>query len=489
MLIIIVGVIVVLLLLALIMFAIIYKRCPSDKILVVYGMIGGDQSALTIHGGGKLVWPIIQDYQYLDLTPLPIEIRLEGALSQQNIRVNTPATFTVGISTEHAVIQNAAERLLALRLEEIEELARDIIFGQMRVVIATMPIEDINTDREKLVDNITESLEVELSKVGLRLINVNIQDVTDESGYIDALGQQAAARAINDAKVQVAQRERDGEIGRAEAEREQRIQVAAANATATEGENSAEVTVANSNSNRRQAEAEAERAATAAERVTVARAEEEAYQAEETAEKQRAEREKASQYADIVVPAEIEREKVRTLADAEADRIRRIAQGEADGQRAKMEAEALGLLAQLTKRAEGIGEMVTKAGGTPELASLLMVTEQLPKLVEEQVKAISNLKIDQITVWDSAGGSKSGRGNSTADFLSGLAGSLPPIHKLTENVGIKLPAFLGAIGESSEESDDSNEFLNSVNQIANRLSAIENELTNSTEQDGSSENH
>ena len=153
----------------------------------------------------------------------------------------------------------------------------------MRVVIATMPIEDINTDREKLVDNITESLEVELSKVGLRLINVNIQDVTDESGYIDALGQQAAARAINDAKVQVAQRERDGEIGRAEAEREQRIQVAAANATATEGENSAEVTVANSNSNRRQAEAEAERAATAAERVTVARAEEEAYQAEETA--------------------------------------------------------------------------------------------------------------------------------------------------------------------------------------------------------------
>ena len=270
MLIIIVGVLVALLLITLIMFAIIYKRCPSDKILVVYGMIGGDQSALTIHGGGKLVWPIIQDYQYLDLTPLPIEIRLEGALSQQNIRVNTPATFTVGISTEHEVIQNAAERLLALRLEEIEELARDIIFGQMRVVIATMPIEDINTDREKLVDNITESLEVELSKVGLRLINVNIQDVTDESGYIDALGQQAAARAINDAKVQVAQRERDGEIGRAEAEREQRIQVAAANATATEGENSAEVTVANSNSNRRQAEAEAERAANAAERVTVA---------------------------------------------------------------------------------------------------------------------------------------------------------------------------------------------------------------------------
>ncbi len=473
----IVVVVVVVLLFALFLFAGIYKRCPSDKILVVYGMIGGDRSALTIHGGGKLVWPIIQSHQYLDLTPLPIEIKLEGALSQQNIRVNTPATFTVGISTDEMVIQNAAERLLALGLQEIEELARDIIFGQMRVVIATMPIEDINTDREKLVDNITESLEVELSKVGLRLINVNIQDVTDESGYIDALGQQAAARAINDAKVQVAERERDGEIGRAEAEREQRIQVAAANATATEGENSAGVIVAKSQSDRRQAEAEAERAANAAERVTVARAEEEAYQAEENAEKQRAEREKASQYADIVVPAEIEREKVRTLADAEADRIRLIKQGEADGKRAVMEAEALGLLAQLTKRAEGIGEMVEKAGGTPELASLLMITEQLPNLVETQVKAISNLKIDQITVWDSAGGSKSGNGNSTANFLSGLAGALPPIHKLTENVGIKLPEFLGSISEPSDGSEKSGEFLESVDTIVTRLSEIENELT------------
>ncbi len=485
MLIILIAVVVAILLLLLIFFALIYKRCPSDKILVVYGMIGGTESALCIHGGGKLVWPIIQDYQYLDLTPLPIEIRLEGALSQQNIRVNTPATFTVGISTEQAVIQNAAERLLALRLEEIEELARDIIFGQMRVVIATMPIEQINTDREQLVDNITESVEVELQKVGLRLINVNIQDVTDESGYIDALGQEAAARAVNDAKVQVAQRQRDGEIGAAEAQREQRVQVAAANATATEGENTAQVTIANSDSNRRQSEAEAERAAIAAERVTTARAEEEAYKAEEIAEKQRADREKASQYADIVVPAEIEREKVRTLADAEADRIRRIAQGEADGQLSIMEAEALGLLAQLTKRAEGIGEMVANAGGTPELASLLMVTEQLPKLVEEQVKAISNLKIDQVTVWDPAGG-KSGGNNSTANFLSSLAGSLPPLHKLTENVGIKLPEFLGSIAEDGQETESqapTTELVNIIHALNSRLDQIESSRSDNADTD------
>ena len=147
-----------------------YKRCPSDKILVVYGKLAGakGQSAKCYHGGASFVWPIIQDYQFLDLTPIPIEIKLEGALSQQNIRINTPSTFTVGISTEPGVMENAAERVLGLSLGDVQELARDIIFGQMRVVIATMPIEEINADRDKMIDNISNGVEVELTKVGLR---------------------------------------------------------------------------------------------------------------------------------------------------------------------------------------------------------------------------------------------------------------------------------------------------------------------------------
>ena len=427
-----------------------FKRCPSDRVLVIYGRVGGQgQSARCLHGGGALVWPVIQGYAFLDLTPIPIEIKLQGALSQQNIRVNTPATFTVGISTEPGVMQNAAERLLGLSLVEIENLARDIIFGQMRVVIATMPIEEINADREKLITNITESLEIELRKVGLRLINVNIQDITDESGYIDALGREAAARAINEAKIKVAEQERDGDIGAAEAQRERRIKVAQANATATEGENESHVVIAQSDGERRQQEAEAERAAVTAERVTQARAAQESFAAEAGAEQARASRDKATQEADIVVPAEVERERVRTLAEAEADRIRLVKGGEADGQRLLMEAEALGLLALLTRRAEGLGAMVDSAGGEPQSAALLLIAEQMPALVAEQVKAISNLKIDQVTVWDSGSGSTDKSGGSTADFLSGLAGSLPPIHDLAAQVGIKLPAYLGELDDEA----------------------------------------
>jgi len=431
-------------------FATRYKRCPSDRILVVYGRISGKRaadgrglSARCYHGGGAFIWPIIQDYQFLDLTPVPIDIKLEGALSRQNIRVNTPSTFTVGISTEPGVMENAAERLLGLSMNEVQDLAKDIIFGQLRVVIATMSIEEINADREKLIENIYAGVEVELKKIGLRLINVNIQDITDASGYIDALGKEAAARAINEAKIKVSQQERDGEIGKAEAERDQRINVANAHSAAVTGENKAAILIAQSNADRREKEAEAERLAVAAEKVRSAQALEEAYQAEEKAEKQRAKREEATQGANIIVPVEIEKRRIETLAEAEAEKIRRMKKGEADGVLAMMQAEADGLRAILTKKAEGFAEMVRSCGNSPELAAMMLVTEQLPKLVEEQVKAISNLKIDSVTVWD--GGRQADGKTATADFVSGLIGALPPLHNLTKNVGIQLREYLGKL--------------------------------------------
>ena len=432
-----------------------YRRCPSDRVLVKYGWLGGNKgrSSECIHGGATFVFPIIQGYGWLDLTPLTIEIDLVDALSKENIRVDTPSTFTVGVSTEPGVMENAAERLLGLPLQEIRELARDIIFGQMRVVIATMPIIEINTDRDRFIINITEHVDPELRKVGLRLINVNIRDVTDNSGYIEALGREAAAQAINDAKRKVAEQERDGEIGKANAEREQRIKVAEANATAVEGENLSKVQIAQSDASRREAEAEAERRATAAEKVRKAQALQEAYQAERSAEQERGEREQATRYADLVVPAQVEKQRIETLAEAEAERVRRTKQGEADGIRAVMEAEAAGTEAKLQKQASGFDDIVKAAGNDPQLGALLMVTDRLPELIEQQVKAISNLKIDTVTVWDS-GKDSDGR-NSTANFLSGLANSLPPLHELTKNVGLDLPSFLGSMQQSRKEPAES----------------------------------
>lgn len=445
-----------------------YKRCPSDRILVVYGKVGGQKSARCFHGGAAFVWPVIQDFAFLNLTPLAIDIQLRGALSQQNIRVNTPSTFTVGISTEPGVMENAAERLLGLSFVQVQELAKDIIFGQMRVVIATMPIEEINADRDKMVANISNGVEVELRKVGLRLINVNIQDITDESGYIDALGREAAARAINDAKIKVAQREREGDIGAAEADMEKRVKVAKAQAEAVEGENLSAVLIAQSIASRREREAEALRLATAAEKVASAKALSEGYAAEEIAERQRAKRDEAAQAATIIVEAEIQRRKIEVLAEAakskirleaeaeklrveltaqaEGEKLKLLKQGEADGLRFYMMAQAEGILAQLAARADGFKQIIAAAGNADQ-AARLMVTEQLPKLVEEQVKAVSNLKIDKVTVWDSGRG-ENGK-TKTADFLSGLVGSVPPLHEIARNAGVELPEYLGKASQNA----------------------------------------
>ena len=460
-----------------------YKRCPSDKILVIYGKTGGS-SAKCIHGGGAFIWPVIQDFAYLDLKPISIEANLTNALSRQNIRVDVPCRFTIAISTEHDSMGNVAERLLGLSPDQIQELSKDILFGQLRLVIATMTIEEINSDRDKFLDNISKNVDTELKKIGLKLINVNVTDIKDESGYIEALGKEAAAKAINEAIVSVAEQVKIGEtgkaladrekdtqiaettrdrdvkiaitqkdkeisiaaagkdeaIGKAEAERDARIATSQANSIAVKGENDAKITIANSDAVRREKEAEALKIAVTAEKVQSAKALEESYVAEQKAEQARADRERSTQNANVVVPAEIAKRKAIIDAEAEAERIRLRAKGEADAIYAKMEAEAKGLLEILTKQAEGYDKVVKAAGGDSTNAFQLLLLEKLPELVRTQVEAVKNIKIDKVTVWD--GGNGENGTTSTANFVQGMMKSVPPLNDLFNMAGLSLPSYL-----------------------------------------------
>ena len=452
----IVIVVIILIMSMVLIFATRYKKCPPDKIMVIHGRIrkrnadGSKKSAICIHGGAKMVWPFVQGFQYISLTPMSISVDLKNALSRQNIRIDVPSRFTVGVSTEPAIMQNAAERLLELSLDEIQELAKDIIFGQLRLIIATMDIEEINTDRDKFLAAVSSNVETELKKIGLRLINVNVTDINDESGYIDALGKEAAAKAINDAKKSVAEKNRDGSVGEANALMDQRIQVADANQKAIAGENESQAKVSQSNASRREVEAESLRRATAAEKIAAAKALEDAYAAEQKAEQARAEKEKATLEADVIVKAQIEKQEKEIQAEAQAEMLRREARGEADAIYAKMEAEARGVEAMLNKQAEGFRRMVDAAGGNPDSAVKMMISDKLENLVKTQVEAISNLKIDKITVWDSAG-AKDGK-SSTSNFLSSLMQSVPPLNELFDLAGMKLPEYLGtAKGADAEQ--------------------------------------
>jgi flotillin len=431
-----------------------YKRCPSDKILVVFGKVGTGQSARCIHGGGALIIPLIQDYRYLSLTPMTIAIPLQNALSQQNIRINVPSTFTVGISTDPSIMTNAAERLLELANRDIEAMAREIIFGQLRLTVASLTIEQINQDRESFLTAIRKNVEPELNKIGLYLINVNITDITDESTYIESIGKKAAAEAINQAKIDVANQEKLGAVGQAEAFREKEIKVAenvaqsekgkkaaeadrrvyvqGQEAQAVKGENEAQANIAGYNAELAVKQAAAAQRGEVAKRQAVVEIQKAQYLAEQ---------ERLT--AEEVVRKEIEKRKIEISAEAEAEKLRREARGQADATLAKYEAEAKGVRQVLDSKAAGYRALVESCQGDARAAATLLLVEKIEHMVSLQVEAIRNLKIDKITVWDSGGGKEGG--SSTANFASSLIRSLPPLHEVARMAGVDLPEYLGTM--------------------------------------------
>ncbi len=491
-----------------------YKRCPSNRILVVYGKVGGGRSAKCIHGGGAFVIPVIQDYQFLSLQPMPIEINLTGALSKQNIRVNVPSTFTVAISTDPAIMNNAAERLLGLDERQIKEQAQEIILGQLRLVIATLTIEEINRDREVFLQQVNKNVAAELHKLGLELLNVNVRDITDASGYIEAIGKKSAAEAINKARVEVAEQERFGAVGEAKAVRERTVQVALETTETEKGQKEAERTmrmataqleaeaaIAEAQASRKKTvdiaaeRAEAEvglKRAEAQQRISVAELEAETAAKEnqsraaviesnamlaerEAAARQRAEvaralaereiliaqrqRETALLEKEELVRQEIEKLKRQVDADAEAERIRRVAQGEADAILLKYKADADGLRQLLLAKAEGYHNIIRACGNNPDTAAKLILLEKLEAIVAKQVEAIANLKIDKITVWDSGGG---GDSSSTARFIRDFVAALPPLQEIARQAGVELPAYLGSLTESVANGRAERELLGAV---------------------------
>lgn len=422
----------------LIFLAKLYRRCASNKILVVFGRMGGSKTVQCYHGGGTFVWPLIQGCAFLDLTPRNIHIPLKGALSHQNIRVNVPSTFTVAVGVTPDIMNNAAVRLLDLDNKGIESMATEIIIGQLRLTVASLRIEEINQDRERFLESIKKNIEPELHKIGLTLLNVNITDITDESEYIESIGKKASATAVNQAKVDVAEQEKQGDIGKALAEKDRRVSVASYDADAVLGENNSKAQIALTNATLAEKEAEAAR------RSQVARQNAEA-------EIQRARALAQAQFleAEQIIPQEIRKKKILIDAEAEAQSRVQIAKGEAEAILAIKQAEAEGIQKLLDAKAKGYKQLVEACGADAKSASTMLLIEKLEEIVRMQTEAIKNIKIDKITVWDSGNGGDPKKGSSTSNFLNQLIKSLPALHDVASMAGLELPEYLGKISPNS----------------------------------------
>jgi len=440
-------------------FSLRYKTCPPNQLLVIFGM-----SPKIMSKGGTLVLPILQQARTLSMEPMPLDIKLASALSLERIRVNIPAVFTVAVGSETRFHEKAAERLLGLKQDEIAYQAKEIITGQLRAVVAQLDIDTINQDRDTFNSMIDNNVGTELAKIGLELVNVNITDINDASGKIEAQGKKAAAESIEKARIAEALERRKGasgvaeaeklrdtevavhvaekDIGMKEAEREMRQRSADIEASAVESENLGSGRIAQSNTELQVVRAEAYATGEARERESRAKVEEIDARACAEAAIADAERVEAVKRAELEAPARAMKSKIICDAEAQAEQTMITARGKAEATFIQMEAEAKGHFEILDKKAKGLGALVEGCGGADAAFSLLML-EHVDKIAETSALAISNIKFDKVTVWDTGAGA-SGEGSTTSNFIRSLTQSLPPSMEVIEKVaGVKLPKLSG----------------------------------------------
>ena len=392
-----------------------YRKCKSDEVLVVYGKTGGDKkSAKLYHGGAAFVWPIIQGYEFLSMKPMQIECKLTGALSAQNIRVDVPTTITVAISTDPEVMQNAAERMLGLTMDDKQNLITDVVYGQMRMVIADMTIEELNSDRDKFLAKVKDNIDTELRKFGLYLMNINIseskalneaqanieeqeklgaikianqikeretkvaetrkdqdiaiaetkklQEISVANADKDRISQVAIANAEKESQVAKAEAEKNIRIEQANTEKESRvaelnsdmeIKQAEAAKKAAIGRNDAQKEVALSNAELAVTQANADKQAGEAAAKSEAAVQTAREIAQKEVEEAKARKVESSLKAEKIVPAEIARQEAILQANAIAEKITREAEARAKATLAQAEAEAKAIQLKLEAEAEG----------------------------------------------------------------------------------------------------------------------------------------
>lgn len=436
-----------------------YHICPNDKVMVVFGAgSNSTEGARIVHGGGKFVFPFIQSSRFMSLAPMSITVDLTKALSANGIRVNVPSQFTISIASKNpALMQNAVRYLLDQDEDGIQTNAREIIIGSLRAVVATLTIDELTRNRDKFIKSINENVDTELNKIGMMLINCNIRDISDEDGYIVAMGKKSAAEAINRAGIDVSEQERLGKIGvetnkreqdvtvaqqKAEsqigistAERDRDVKTAVLTAETTQGKNEAEATIADSNAQL------AVRQADAHEKGEVAKA-----KAATVISNQQREAQQAELAKEQLPAAEVAREQLEIESNAQAQKARIIAQGEADSILFKFKAEAEGLQLVLEAKAAGYERIISAAGGDTNAAATLLMIEKMAEIVQIQSEALANIQIDKITVWDSGSGNDGMQG-----FIRNFAASLPPLQEIAAQAGIQLPSFMGSLAEKAKD--------------------------------------
>ena len=410
-----------------------YHPVPPNSAAVISGKSG----YRVVKGGAFFLKPVIQRVDYMSLTVMTFGVSVKDVPDKRGVLVSVEGIANVKVKSDDAAIGKAVERFLGKKQEEIQATAKDNLEGNLRAIIGTLTVEDLIGDRASFQQKIVNEAATDLDKLGLQVDLINIQNITDSRGYIEALGKQQTADVLRTARIGQANANRDAEIAEAQAQRASELEKSKAALEISDAQRTRDVKIAENLADVKSKQARIEvraQTATEEERKNLEIAKVEADQARIEADIKLQLRKKDQQEAllEATTITTARKEKEARLIRAEADQAAAILEGEAyrvkaekegQGMQAKLTGEAMGRKAaaealQREQEAAAAGErahLVAKADGTKaqgeaegaaklailsaeaagfkaknealadlnEGAKLIMILEKLPSIIEE----------------------------------------------------------------------------------------------------------
>ncbi len=384
--------------------------CQPNEMVVITGRKrltadGRRAGYRLLHGGRTLRVPIIERVSRIDLTTLPIEVVVRNAYSKGGIPLIVHGIANVKISARDPISHNAVERMLDKPFDEVMQIAKDTLEGNLRGVLATLTPEEVNEDRLKFAHRLIEEADEDMKKLGLDLDTLKVQNVTDEVNYLDSIGRQQTAEILKKARVAEAQRSSEAEQTEASARRAAEI-----------AKIEAELAIVEKNNQLRVRSAELEADALAKEKAAPVAGEKAKTIAEQALQQERIGLEQRRLEADVLLPARAEKEAAEELAKGVAASI--VEDGRA----------RVFVLEQMIKLYLGAGSD----------AERIFILNMLPEIIKDIAKTVEGIDIDRLTVIDS------GEGAGVASTANQLPAA---VIKLTEQIesatGINILSKLG----------------------------------------------
>lgn len=437
-----------------------FRKAGPHEALVVYGFRG----TRVVKGGGTVVFPMVESCRGLSLELMSFDVAPKQDLyTKQGVAVNVEAVAQIKVKSDPESIQTAAEQYLTKAPEERESLIRLVMEGHLRGIIGQLSVEEIVKQPEMVADRMRSTCADDMNKMGLEVISFTIKEVRDKSEYISNMGRPDVARIKRDADVATAEAERDTAIKRAEATRDaatakamadqQRVIAETASLTKqAEAQRDLDIKKAEYLEGIKKAQAQADKAyeletnvmqqQVVAEAVAVQRVEREQQIKVQEAEIQRRSNELV---ATVLKEAEVDRQKIETLAAAERNRMAAEGEGKAASIRAQGEAEAEIIYKKGEAEAKAMNVKATAFQQYNQAAVVDKLLTSLPEVIRAMSQPLAN--VDKITVVSTGDGESAGLSKVTGDMTK-IAAQVPALVEALS--GLQLTELLGKVRRISD---------------------------------------